>query len=334
MKFKRINESIKTNDRMSKELFDELWSKVEMKLNKYSGVRGGIPIGLVDSIKDTMKRYVDDTETINVSESESNSNGWERGECHWKEMRQDLLEPLTNFIRRMKEGTVEFWSDHPENAGSKLGEFGMDDIIAFILKVLKANPNVKRPFLTVYFNIMRAFAADVGITCPVEDNISKTSFSSNGSYGLMAIPQKYGVDDSHMHTLYEMAMKRNGYDVDMPKDEFMLIYGDNQREVTESEETGNWFDEFGQLTRDLPQECIDACTHRGSCDDDVAFWVEELEFDKGLPIEMAKRWLRSTGGWTKEELDEETDKDIAEKVLWVICGNIKEEPDYIPCLEW
>lgn len=327
-----------------------------------------------------------------INESEENSNGWEKGECHWREMRQDLLEPLTDFIRRMKEGTVEFWSDTEENGGSKLGDFGMDDIIKFILKCLTAHPQIKHPFFAPYFQIMRAFGKDVGITCNPEDNISTTSFSSCGSSGLTAIPQKYGVDDSHTHTLYEMAMKRNGYDVNMSKDEFIKTYGENEvtesikttdrmskelfdelwskvemklnkysgvrggipiglvdsikdtmkkyvddtrtKQIIESEETGNWFDEFGYLIRDLPQECIDACSHGGSCDDDVAFWVEELEFDKGLPVKMAKRWLKATGGWTDDDFEDWTTKDIAERVLWVICGNIKDFPDYIPCLEW
>lgn len=167
MKFNRTNESIKTTDRMSKELFDELWSKVEMKLNKYNRVRSGIPIGLVDSIRDTMKKYVDDTKS---------------------------------------------------------------------------------------------------------------------------------------------------------------------EQIVESEETGNWFNEFGELTRDLPQECIDACSHGGRCDDDVAFWVKELDFENGLPIKMAKRWIQATGGWTQEELDEMSNSEIAEITLWILCSNIKEEPDYIPCL--
>ena len=107
------------------------------------------------------------------------------------------------------------------------------------------------------------------------------------------------------------------------------------RKINESEEIESWFDEHGYLTRDLPQECIDACSHGGSCDDDVSFWVEELEFDKGLPVKMAQRWLKATGGWTDEDFEDWTTKDFAERVLWVICTSLKEDPDYIPCLlEW
>lgn len=61
MKWVKINESIKTKEKMSRELFDELWERIEDKFYKYSRRGSGIPIGLQDSIKDTMLRFVDDS---------------------------------------------------------------------------------------------------------------------------------------------------------------------------------------------------------------------------------------------------------------------------------
>lgn len=165
MKWKKVNESIKTNERMSRELFDELWNRIDDKFYRYSKRGTGIPMGLKDSIKDTMLKFVDDNPVVNHQMDES-------------------------------------------------------------------------------------------------------------------------IDD----------------------------------------ESG-WFDEYGNMVRDLPPECISACSHSGSCDDDVAFWVDELEFDKGLPVNLAKRWLKATGGWTDDEIEAWTTRDIAERVLWIVCGNLKEDPD-------
>lgn len=100
----------------------------------------------------------------------------------------------------------------------------------------------------------------------------------------------------------------------------------HQMDESIDDESG-WFDEYGNMVRDLPPECISACSHSGSCDDDVAFWVDELEFDKGLPVNLAKRWLKATGGWTDDEVEAWTTRDIAERVLWIVCGNLKEDPD-------
>lgn len=67
MKWIKINESIKTNERMSRELFDELWNRIDDKFYKYSKRGQGIPFGLKDSIKDTMLRFVDDGVTLKGS---------------------------------------------------------------------------------------------------------------------------------------------------------------------------------------------------------------------------------------------------------------------------
>ena len=40
----------------------------------------------------------------------------------------------------------------------------------------------------------------------------------------------------------------------------------------------------------LPQDCIDDCSHSGSCDNDVEYWLNKLDFDfdKALGI----KWLK------------------------------------------
>jgi hypothetical protein len=72
-------------------------------------------------------------------------------------------------------------------------------------------------------------------------------------------------------------------------------------------------------------DCILGCSHSGRCDDDVEFWVKELNFADGLPVEKAKRYLQEYGAWDEEELENMSDDDVAQRVLWIFCGNIKDE---------
>jgi len=73
---------------------------------------------------------------------------------------------------------------------------------------------------------------------------------------------------------------------------------------------------------DLPRECIDDCSHSGSCDADVQHWRKSLNFS--VNREMAMRYLISTGGWDKDDLRDHSDEDLAEKILWLACGTFKD----------
>ena len=86
-----------------------------------------------------------------------------------------------------------------------------------------------------------------------------------------------------------------------------------------------WFDERGELLKPLPGQCIEDCSGSGRVDDEVAYWVNALKFDLGLPRERAINFLSEYGAWELDELDGMDDFNLAEKVLWIFCGNIKEE---------
>lgn len=63
----------------------------------------------------------------------------------------------------------------------------------------------------------------------------------------------------------------------------------------------------------------------GRVDDSVEFWVNELQFDKGLPSDKARLYLSMYGAWDDQELEEMDDHELAMKVLWEFCSDIKEE---------
>lgn len=94
-------------------------------------------------------------------------------------------------------------------------------------------------------------------------------------------------------------------------------------------ESEGWFDQHGNLTRDIPQECVEDCTQPGvDAYDSCSYWVDELGFDKGLDIPMAKGYLKEFGAWEDEELVKMSPKEVAIKVLWLMCGDIKDGEEY------
>lgn len=82
-----------------------------------------------------------------------------------------------------------------------------------------------------------------------------------------------------------------------------------------------WFDEDGILIIAIPQACVHGCSHSGQCQDNVAHWVKELGFN--VPRDIAVEYLAEFGAW--EDLEEVSDDELAERVLWIACGDIEEE---------
>ena len=86
-----------------------------------------------------------------------------------------------------------------------------------------------------------------------------------------------------------------------------------------------WFDERGELVKPLPGQCIEDCSGSGPVDDQVAYWVDKLGFDIDMPRDKAIKFLSEYGAWESDELEDMDIIELAEKVLWIFCGNIKEE---------
>ena len=83
-----------------------------------------------------------------------------------------------------------------------------------------------------------------------------------------------------------------------------------------SEET-EWFDRNGDMKKHLPMDCILDCSSGGSVDDSVDYWLNELNFH--APEGKGMDYIQEYG------LDDIGTEDVDKYILWIMCGNIKEE---------
>ena len=88
-----------------------------------------------------------------------------------------------------------------------------------------------------------------------------------------------------------------------------------------------WFDEHGWILREIPPECVSDCTGPGPADDAVAYWRAQLGFD--VPLDLAIAWLREFGAWSLEELQASTAAELADRCLWLACGDIAERGEWL-----
>jgi len=86
-----------------------------------------------------------------------------------------------------------------------------------------------------------------------------------------------------------------------------------------------WFYDNGELKKEIPQDCIDDCSAVGDCSNAVAYWIKELEFK--VDRQTAINYLDEFGAW--ETLESDTDQEITERVLWVACGDISEQGEWM-----
>jgi hypothetical protein len=101
-------------------------------------------------------------------------------------------------------------------------------------------------------------------------------------------------------------------------DDFVPLSSVPKRSVRESaEEETEWFDKMGDMKKHLPMDCILDCSSGGSVDDSVDYWMNELNFH--VPTEKGLSYVQEYG------LDDIVPEDVDKYVLWIMCGNIKEE---------
>ena len=87
-----------------------------------------------------------------------------------------------------------------------------------------------------------------------------------------------------------------------------------------------WFATSGEMVREIPWECVEACSHSGRCDDDVEYWRRELNFQ--VPRAAAIAFLAECGAWDRAELAEATDDKLTERVLWLACNQISDSGEF------
>ena len=88
-----------------------------------------------------------------------------------------------------------------------------------------------------------------------------------------------------------------------------------------------WFDNYGHFIGHIPEEAIKDCSHPGECCHDCEAWVEDLGFT--VPREQAIDYLLELGAWKSEELQAKDNKELAILVLWIACGEIQENGEWI-----
>lgn len=95
----------------------------------------------------------------------------------------------------------------------------------------------------------------------------------------------------------------------------------------------NFFNEKGWLTKKIPKACVIACYHQGECFYDIQTWIKKLGFT--VPRDLAIGYLRDFGAWPivsnnyDKGLQDMNDGELAEKVLWIACGDIKENGEWL-----
>jgi len=83
----------------------------------------------------------------------------------------------------------------------------------------------------------------------------------------------------------------------------------------------HWF-EGRDSRRQLPAECIADCSGQGRADENVAYWLERLEFDG--PAWLFREYLSGFGAWESAELCNHEDNRA--RVLWLWACDCAENP--------
>lgn len=96
--------------------------------------------------------------------------------------------------------------------------------------------------------------------------------------------------------------------------------------------TDKLFNEYGHWLGELPEECVADCSASGSVDQAVAHWRKKLSF--AVPRQKALEYLVEFGAWPWQECDGDkglidmSDDELADKVLWLACCDIKENGEW------
>jgi hypothetical protein len=95
----------------------------------------------------------------------------------------------------------------------------------------------------------------------------------------------------------------------------------------------NLFDECGWFVGDLPDDCVADCSASGDVTALVYLWLDRLSFV--VPRPKAIAYLKEFGAWPVESdkydkgLNDMTDTELAAKVLWIACGDISEQGEWL-----
>jgi hypothetical protein len=80
---------------------------------------------------------------------------------------------------------------------------------------------------------------------------------------------------------------------------------------------------FNRFELQMPVDAVEACSHSGPCDADVAYWESRIERPASITPEKLAAELKEYGAWDDEELAD--DAVNWNRIVWLAAGNIKEE---------
>jgi len=83
-----------------------------------------------------------------------------------------------------------------------------------------------------------------------------------------------------------------------------------------------WFtSSHGSIEFRLPGQCILDCSHAGQCDQDVEYWLTQLDLSEIDPACLAIE-LSEYGAWEDDELQDH-DLNLA-RLVWIAAGDLQE----------
>lgn len=88
------------------------------------------------------------------------------------------------------------------------------------------------------------------------------------------------------------------------------------------------FNEYGYISGQLPNQCVEDCSHSGACDSDVEHWVNKLHFAEALEPhrERAISYLREYGAW--DDLETADMDTLAQRILWTAACDVRETGEH------
>ena len=88
-----------------------------------------------------------------------------------------------------------------------------------------------------------------------------------------------------------------------------------------------WFDEFGNLLQEIPQEAVQAVAHDGDCVQDATEWQSLLGFI--VPRKQAMDFLKKSSGFDLEKLQAMPNDLLSAIVLGIACSDIKNYGEWL-----
>ena len=80
-----------------------------------------------------------------------------------------------------------------------------------------------------------------------------------------------------------------------------------------------WQSGSGRIELQIPESAIPACSHSGSCDDDVSAWYRKIGWSK-VSRETLEQELKEYGAW--DDLKIADTNTLKQRMFWIACGDL------------